>query len=102
MNASAEERMVEEWNLGLEVPEIAERYAVTPAYVDRVLDDARAAATKKRGWNWSWSSLGNRIVYSLLAGVAINLTTGIYAFGTAVAICLFAVSSVIVWAVRSR
>jgi hypothetical protein len=43
--------MVEEFIAGRDVPEIAERYDVPEAYVDRVIEDAQAAKPKR--WDFS-------------------------------------------------
>lgn len=58
--------MVEEFIAGQEVPEIAERYNVPKAYVDRVIEDAQAARPKRR--DFSLNRWPNRLVYSNLAG----------------------------------
>jgi hypothetical protein len=97
MTASAtDQRMVEDWNAGLEIPDIAARYAVPPAYVDRVLDDARAAAGKKPKRDWSWNQWPNRAGYSFLTGFAVNLLLGTTALGTFVMVLLFVGTTAIV------
>ena len=102
MTASADQRMVEDWNAGLEIPDIAARHDVPSAYVDRVLDDARAAAAKARRWDFSWNRWPTRLVYSIAAGAVVNFAFGATELGTAVALSVFAVSSTVMWAIRYR
>lgn len=45
---------------------------------------------------------GMRLFYSLAAGTVINVTTGIYALGTTVAVVLFVLTTAIVTASRRR
>lgn len=91
-------RMIEEFLGGTEVPEIAARYGVHEAYVDRVIEQTSRAEPKR--WSWSIQNWGNRVLYSLLAGFAINLLTGLYAAGAAVAVVLFVLMTTIVVAGR--
>lgn len=86
--------MVEEFVAGADVPDIAARYAVPEAYVDRLVEDATSAPAKR--WDWSLERWGNRLAYSILAGFAVNLTTGTNAFGTVIAVVLFVLTTAIV------
>jgi hypothetical protein len=99
MTASTDQRMVEEFVAGADVPDIAARYAVPEAYVDRLVEEASYTTPKRR--DWSINNWGNRLVYSLLAGMVVNLSTGIYALGTTIAVVLFVLTSAIV-ATRRR
>lgn len=92
-------RIVNEFVGGTDVPDIAARYAVPEAYVDRVIEETSLAKPKRR--DWSWNNWGNRLAYSILAGLAVNVVTGIYALGTTVTIILFVVTTAIVAARRS-
>ncbi len=87
--------MVEEFIAGAEVPDIAARYAVPEAYVDRIIEETRLDKPRRR-WNWSLSNWGNRLVACLLAGGAINLATGTQTLGTIAAVVLFLLTSAIV------
>jgi hypothetical protein len=100
MSSGTDQRMVEEFIAGREVPDIAARYNVTEAYVDRVVEETHLDKPAKR-WNWSWTNWGNRIVYCLLAGAIINWSTGLYALGTTVAVVLFVLTTAIL-SVRRR
>jgi hypothetical protein len=91
-------RIVDEFMAGTDVPEIAARYAVPEAYVDRVLEDASSA--KRKRWDGSLNNWGNRLAYSVIAGLIINLATGLYAVGTVIAVLLFVITTAIVTAVR--
>lgn len=99
MSAVTDQRMVEEFVAGREVPDIAARYNVTEAYVDRVVEETSYAKPKRR--DWSPTNWGNRLAYSILAGMAVNLATGIYALGTVIAVVLFVLTTAIVAARRS-
>lgn len=99
MTASADQRMVEEFVAGAEVPDIAARYAVPEAYVDRVVEDA-SRPQRRRRWDWSWRNLGNRIVYSLAAGTVVNWVAHAYVLGCVVTVVLFVLTSAIVYAKR--
>lgn len=91
--------MAAEFADGRDVPEIAARYDVPEAYVDRIIE--QATLRKPKRWSWSWNSWGNRLLYSVLAGLVVNLVTGIYALGTVTAVVLFVLTSAVV-AVRRR
>jgi hypothetical protein len=99
MTASSDQRMVEEFVAGADVPDIAARYAVPEAYVDRLVEEASYTKPKRR--DWSVNNWGNRLAYSVLAGMVVNLATGIYALGTTVAVVLFVLTTAIVAARRS-
>lgn len=86
-------RIVGEFVAGADVPDIAQRYAVPEAYVDRVIEET---SLTKRKHGWSFNSLGNRVVYSVLAGLVVNLATGIYLLGTVITVVLFVLTSAIV------
>lgn len=101
MSSGTDQRMVEEFVAGREVPDIAARYNVTEAYVDRVVEETHLDKPAKR-WNWSWTNWGNRLVYCVLAGLVVNLATGIYALGTIITVVLFVLTSAIVFVGRRR
>jgi len=44
---------------------------------------------------WSWQYWPIRLVYCLAAGTAVNLTIGVYAFGTVITVVLFVLTSAI-------
>lgn len=100
MTQDIDERIVNEFAAGREVPEIAARYNVPEAYVDRVIEEIHADKPAKR-WTWSWTNWGNRIVYCLLAGAVVNWTTGVYALGTVIAVVLFVLVTAILAVRRS-
>jgi hypothetical protein len=93
------DRMVEEFVAGRGIPDIAARYNVTEAYVDRIIEETRLDKPAKR-WSWSLENWGNRLVYSIIAGTVVNLATGIYALGTVIAVVLFVLTTAIVTARR--
>lgn len=97
-------RIVNDFVAGSDVPAIAARYAVSEEYVDQVIDqthlDKKIVVKAKR--DWSLNRWGNRLVYSIIAGFVVNITTGIYAFGTVIAVVLFFLSTAIVVAARGR
>ena len=99
MTVDSDQRMVEEFIAGRDVPEIAKRYNVPEAYVDRVIEDAQAAKPKR--WDFSLYRWPNRLFYSLLAGWIINISAGINTLGTVVAVVLFVLTTAIV-TVRRR
>jgi hypothetical protein len=99
MSASADQRMVEEFVAGTDVPTIAARYAVPEEYVDRVVEEA--TYTKPKRWDWSLNRWGNRAAYSIAAGFVVNLATGVYALGTVVAVVLFVLTTAVVVTRRS-
>lgn len=88
-------RIVSEFAAGGEVPDIAERYAVPEAYVDRVVEEASYAKPKRR-FDWSLNPWGNRLFYSLAAGTVANLALHTYALGTVIAVVLFVLTTAIV------
>lgn len=57
---------------------------------------------KQKRWDFSWNRWGNRLAYSLIAGIVINVTTGIYFLGTVITVVLFVLTSAIVEVVRRR
>lgn len=90
-------RIVNEFVAGNDVPDIAARYAVPEAYVDRVIEETSLTKPKR---DWSLNNWGPRLLYCLLAGTVINLTTGIYALGTAITVVLFVLVTAVVAARR--
>jgi len=62
---------------------------------------SRETETRKR-WDWSLNNWGNRLLYSVLAGLVVNISTGIYALGTVIAVVLFVLTTAIVEVVRRR
>ena len=90
--------MINEFVAGADVPTIAARYSVSEEYVDQLVDQTHLdkPITVKRKHDWSWNPWGNRLLYSLLAGTVVNLTTGIYVLGTVIAVVLFVLTTVIV------
>lgn len=59
----------------------------------------RDAGAKKR-WDWSLNNWGNRLIYSVLAGIVVDLGTGIRALGWVVAVVLFVLTSAVVLTLR--
>jgi hypothetical protein len=96
--ADIDGRIAGELAAGWEVPDIAARYNVPEAYVERIAEDA---AAKPKRWNFSLDNVWNRLATSLLAGVVVNLSTGIYVLGTVVAVMLFVLITAIVMMRRS-
>lgn len=98
MTTSTDQRMVEEFMAGTDVPTIAARYAVPEEYVDRIIEQASYA--KPRRWDFSLSRWGNRIVYALLAGWVVSFATGhatgINGIGWVIAVVLFVLTTTIV------
>lgn len=86
-------RIVEEFVAGAEVQDIAARYAVPEAYVDRVIE--QTSLTKPKRHDWSLNNWGNRLAYCLLAGMVVNLTTHLYALGIVVVVVLFVLTTAI-------
>jgi hypothetical protein len=63
MSAStSDQRMVEEFLAGADVADIAARYAVPEAYVDRVIEETHLDKPRR---SWSLTLRGNRIVLAL-------------------------------------
>lgn len=95
-------RIVNEFVAGSDVPTIAAHHAVSEEYVDHLIDqthlDKKIVVKAKR--DWSLNQWANRLMYSILAGIVINLTTGIYVLGTVVAVVLFVLTTAIVTARR--
>lgn len=87
-----DQRMVEEFMAGTDVPTIAARYAVPEEYVDRVIEQASYAKPKR--WDFSWNRWPNRLSYSLLAALAINAITHT-GLGWIIGIVLFVLTSAI-------
>lgn len=86
-------RIAAEYAAGTEVPDIAARYAVPEAYVDRVIEEA--VMTKSPGRDWGMNPLGNRIMYSVVIALFINVATS-SALGWIVGVVLLALMSAIV------
>jgi len=61
-----------------------------------------AESEKTNRWDWTWNNWGMRLVYCIAAGWVVNLATGIYALGTAIAVVLFVLTSVIIYVARRR
>ena len=99
-----EARMINEFVAGDDVPTIAARYSVSEEYVDHLVDQTHLDKPIKvrRPFDWSWNPWGNRLAYSLVAGLVVNVSTGIYALGTVVAVMLFVLTTVIVTVSRRR
>lgn len=89
-----DERIVGEFVAGDEVPAIAARYNVTEAYVDRVVEETSLTKPKKR--DWSWNNWGNRLLYSVLAAMAMSYLIGSPAIGWTLGVALFALTTAIV------
>jgi hypothetical protein len=68
--------MVDEFLAGAQVPTIAERYAVSEAYVDRVIEETSLSKPQRRRFTSSGRARGNRIVYSLVVGWLTWLAAG--------------------------
>lgn len=100
MSPDADQRMVEEFIAGAEVPDIAARYAVPEAYVDRIIE--QTTLSKPKRFDWSLNPVGNRIMYSVAAALAINLMTGWSAIGWVIGVVLFVLISAIVSTGRQR
>lgn len=95
-----DEQMISEFVGGTPVPQIAARYGVAEDYVDRVIEEAAATPDRpKRRWDWSLNPLGNRILYSVLAALFINVVTGT-ALGWVVGVVLLILTSAIVGVAR--
>jgi hypothetical protein len=96
-----DEQMISEFVGGTPVPQIAARYGVAEDYVDRVIEEATATTEKpkRRRWDWSLNPLGNRILYSVLAALFINVVTGT-ALGWVVGVVLLILTSAIVGVAR--
>jgi hypothetical protein len=93
-------RIVNEFVSGAEVPDIAARYAVPEAYVDRVIEETDLSAKPKRSWTLQhWS---NRLAASLLAGLVVYWGTASNALATIVAVMLFVLTTAIVTVARRR
>lgn len=97
MTTSTDQRMVEEFMAGTDVPTIAARYAVPEEYVDRVIEQASYAKPKR--WDWSLDRWPNRLSYSLLAALMINAITHT-GLGWVIGIVLFVLTSAIIGARR--
>ncbi|WP_106316838.1 hypothetical protein [Actinoplanes italicus] len=95
-----DEQMVSEFIAGREVPEIAARYGVAEAYVDRVIEQA-SLKPARRSRDWSLNPLGNRLLYSVLIALVVNLATDTW-FGWVVGAALLMLTSAIVTAGRNR
>lgn len=101
MSTDVDQRMVEEFAAGTDVPTIAARYAVPEAYVDRVIEDAQGS--KPSRWQiWSLNSWGNRLLYSFLAGLVVQMATGISALSRTVVVVVFVLITAIVIVGRRR
>jgi hypothetical protein len=92
-------RIADEFAAGAEVPDIAARYAVPTAYVDRVIEEA--VHRKPQGRDWSLKPLGNRVLYSVLIALAVNVASSSW-HGWIVGAALLLISSAIVAAGRNR
>lgn len=64
MSSGNDQRMVEEFIGGREVPDIAARYNVPEAYVDRVIEQTNLSKPPKR--SWSLALKGNRIALAVV------------------------------------
>jgi hypothetical protein len=89
--------MAVEFTEGRPVPEIAARYGVTEAYVDRVIEQTSLA--KPKG-TWSLDHWVNRLVVSLIVGWLAWMATG--KNGPAVLVFAAVVFYAIVTAIVSR
>lgn len=96
--ADRDERIVEEFVAGAEVPTIAARYAVPEEYVDRLVEETSFTAKPKR--SWSMNNWGNRLFYSVAAGFFVNVTTHLYALGAIITVVLFILTTAIITAAR--
>lgn len=90
--------MVSEFIEGREVPEIAARYGVAEAYVDRVIEQTDLRS--KRRWDWSLNNWGNRLLYCVLLALAISAATT-STIGWVTGAVVFVLASAIVSARRS-
>lgn len=99
--ADIDGRIVNEFLAGHEVADIAARYAVPEAYVDRVIEET-SLTKRQRRFDWSLRPWGNRLFYSLIAGTAVNLSLHTYALGTVIFVVLFVLTSAIIEAGRRR
>lgn len=94
-------RIRDEYAGGREIPEIAARYAVDPAYVERVIEDATLARPARS--RWSPVNQGNRIFFSVLVGWLAWFATGRITGWTfvVVAVVVYVVTSIAI-GVRRR
>src|SRR5690349_17156469 len=67
MDEQRDERIAAEYAAGREVDDICGRWGVTPAYVERVVEDATVARPKPK---IGLRSRGNRIVLAVAVGLA--------------------------------
>lgn len=91
-------RIRAEYASGREVPDIAARYDVPVAYVDRVIEDAVTPPPQPAVSRWSLSNQGNRVFLALLIGWLAWMATGRITVWTLVVIALiaYAVTSAVV------
>lgn len=66
------------------------------------IEEVESERPARRGWDLSLNRWPNRLFYSFIAGWVINISTGINAIGTTVAVVLFVLTTAIVLAVRHR
>ena len=57
---------------------------------------------QRRRWDFTLSTWPVRLIYALVVGTAVNLAVGSTGLGTSVALGFFAVTTVIMWALRQR
>jgi hypothetical protein len=80
------------------VQDIAARYDVPEAYVDRVIEET--SFTKPKRLSWNLDNWGNRLALALVAGIVVNIATGTLAIGATVTVVLFVLTTAIIVAGR--
>jgi len=99
-----EARIINEFVAGDDVPTIAARYSVSEEYVDHLVGQThldKPIKVRRRRFDWSWNPWGNRLVYCVLAGILVSITTSSNIIGTVVTVVLFVLTSAIVAARRN-
>jgi len=98
-----EARIINEFVAGDDVSTIAARYSVSEEYVDHLVEQTHLDKPIKvrRKFDWSWNPWGNRLVYCVLAGILVSITTSSNIIGTVVTVVLFVLTSAIVAARRN-